>query len=165
METIELREMTRELCHELFRNWENDDSIFMDQSSFEPYVYDKEKVDSFFDQKQQPDRIMFAIMLEDKPIGALDLKRIDPDKKECTLSIHMQNDAFKNKGYGTEAERLAVDYAFNVLGMERVKADSLLKNTRSQHVLMKVGFKQYGEDDKFRYYCIDHIKPQENGCR
>lgn len=41
------------------------------------------------------------IMLGDKAIGELQLKCIDHDKKECTLSIHMQNDAVKGKGYGT----------------------------------------------------------------
>lgn len=44
----------------------------------------------------------------------------------------MQNDAVKDKGYGTQAERLAVKYAFDQLGMVAVNADTVLKNTRSQ---------------------------------
>ena len=66
---------------------------------------------------------MFAIMLGDTVVGELQLKQIDHDKKECTLSIHMQNDAVKGKGYGTQAERLAVKIAFDELGMAAVNAD------------------------------------------
>ena len=98
---------------------------------------------------------MFAIMLDDRPIGELQLKRIDWKKAECTLSIHMQNDAVKGKGYGTQAERLAVQYAFDELGMVAVNADAVLKNTRSQHVLEKVGFRLVGVDEAFKYYRME----------
>ena len=64
---------------------------------------------------------MFAVMLSDRPIGELQLKQIDRNKNECTLSIHMQNDQVKDKGYGTLAERMAVGYAFEKLGMEAME--------------------------------------------
>ena len=152
---IVLNEMTRELCHELYKGWSNDASIYMDMSLFKPYSYNKASVDRYFDSKNEPSRIIFAIMLDGKPIGELQLKRIDLEKAECTLSIHMQNDAVKDKGYGTQAERLAVKYAFDELGMVAVNADTIMKNTRSQHVLEKVGFHLIGEDGTFKYYRIE----------
>lgn len=36
MEAIELKKMTRELCHELYKDWSNDASIYMDMSQFKP---------------------------------------------------------------------------------------------------------------------------------
>lgn len=151
---IELKKMTRPLCHELYRDWCNDASIYMDMLLFRPYAYDKSSVDRYFDSKNEPSRVVFAIMLEGKPIGELQLKGIDRKKAECTLSIHLQNDAVKGKGYGTQALRLAVKYAFDELGMVAVNADAVLKNTRSQHVLEKVGFQFTGEDEMFKYYRI-----------
>lgn len=152
---IELKKMTRELCHELYKGWSNDASIYMDMSLFKPYSYNKASIDRYFDSKNEPSRIIFAIMLGGKPIGELQLKQIDLEKAECTLSIHMQNDAVKDKGYGTQAERLAVKYAFDELGMVAVNADTIMKNTRSQHVLEKVGFHLIGEDGTFKYYRIE----------
>ena len=152
---VELKKMTRELCHELYKGWSNDASIYMDMSLFKPYSYNKASVDRYFDSKNEPSRIIFAIMLDGKPIGELQLKQIDLEKAECTLSIHMQNDAVKDKGYGTQAERLAVKYAFDELGMVAVNADTIMKNTRSQHVLEKVGFHLIGEDGTFKYYRIE----------
>ena len=113
-------------------------------------------VNRYFDAKgQDASRRLFAIMLGDTVVGELQLKQIDHDKKECTLSIHMQNDAVKGKGYGTQAERLAVKIAFDELGMAAVNADTVMKNTRSQHVLEKAGFRFVGEDGTFKYYRIE----------
>lgn len=155
MEQISLQLMTRELCHQIYKKWENDDSIYMDMGLFKTYIYDEEKVDKYFDAKQNPSRMLFAIMLGDNAIGELQLKQIDMKTKECTLSIHMQNDAAKGKGYGTRAEQLAVEYAFEKLGMKAVNADTVIKNIRSQHVLEKVGFQFVKEDGDFRFYRIE----------
>ena len=156
MKEIRLKAMTRELCHELYRHWTNDVSIYMDMHLFHPYVYDEVAVNRYYDTKRSDaSRRLLVIMLGDKAIGELQLKYIDYDKKECTLSIHMQNDAVKGKGYGTQAERLAVKFAFDQLGMIAVNADTLIKNTRSQHVLEKVGFGFVGEDETFKYYRIE----------
>ena len=152
MAEISLCVMTRELCHELFNGWENDPAVYVDMSLFSQYKYDKNAVDRYFDSKQNPSRVLLAIMKEGKPIGELQLKQIDMQSKECTLSIHMQNDSVKGKGYGTHAERLALQYAFDVLGMVAVNADTIVKNTRSQHVLEKVGFNFIREENGFKYY-------------
>lgn len=155
MEQISLQLMTRELCHQIYKKWENDDSIYMDMGLFKTYIYDEEKVDKYYDAKQNPSRMLFAIMLGDNAIGELQLKQIDMKTKECTLSIHMQNDAAKGKGYGTRAEQLAIEYAFEKLGMKAVNADTVIKNIRSQHVLEKVGFQFVKEDGDFRFYRIE----------
>jgi len=68
------------------------------------------------------------------------------------MGIHLRDDSVKEKGYGTQAERLILKYAFEELGMVAVNADAVLKNTRSQHVLEKVGFRYISEDDTFKYY-------------
>ena len=159
MKEISLCIMTRELCHELFKNWENDSAIYNDMDLFAPYRYDKNTVNRYFDSKQNSSRVLFAIMRDGRPIGELQLKRIDMENKECTLSIHMQNDTVKGQGFGTCAEKLALKYAFDVLGMSAVNADTVIKNTRSQHVLEKVGFQYIGEKDGFQYYrCAQSLK-------
>ena len=94
------------------------------------------------------------IMCQDFPGGELSLKHINYEKKECELSIHMQSNRVKNKGYGTLAEKQALKYAFENLKMERVLANCVLKNTRSQHILEKIGFDYVGQEGIFKYYLI-----------
>ena len=68
----------------------------------------------------------------------------------------MLNDSVKNKGYGTQAEILALKYAFGTIKNEdRVYTDAIHKNTRSQHVLKKVGFVKIGSDNNFVCYRCD----------
>lgn len=152
MEEISLRVMSRELCHELFKKWENDPDIYMDMDQFTVYQYNKAEVDRYFDTKRNPSRVLLAIMKDGAPIGEIQLKRIDRERNECTLSIHMQSDTVKGRGYGTCAERLTVQYAFDVLGMAAVNADTITKNRRSRYVLEKVGFQFVKEENGFHYY-------------
>ncbi len=155
MDSISLKLMTRELYHEMFKEWKTDAIIFSDNAVFEEFSYDKARVDRDFDSKQEKTRVVLAVMLDDKPIGELELKHIKEETKECSLSIHMINDNYKGKGYGTEAEKLGIKYAFEELKLEKVTADILHKNTRSQRVVEKIGFKCVSEDAEERHYEIN----------
>lgn len=153
---ITLREITRELWHEFYKGLEFDPATFLDEDAFAPHQYDHKKVEQDFLKKSRAvDRKEFIILCQDKVVGNIHLKHIDNEKKECELAIHMMNDTCKNKGYGTQAERLALEYAFEALKMRTVFADAIIKNTRSQHVLEKVGFRQINEDNEYRYYRLD----------
>ena len=156
MTEITLAPMTRELFHTLYRGFENDPDIYMNMQYYTQYVYNSEKVDERFDSLQTPERVVFAVMLDGAPIGEVQLKRINRERNDCTLSIHLQTDAVKNRGFGTQAEKQAVRYAFDVLKLDAVNADAVLKNTRSQHVLEKAGFMFTREDEMFRYYRIEN---------
>lgn len=150
---ISLCEVTRERLHEYYRGFVSDPDLFMDMSRFFHYQYDPGRIDAYFDaRKPSADRRDFMILNGSAAIGELSLKHIDYEAGECELSIHLQNDSVKNKGYGTIAERLALRYAFETLNLKTVLADATLKNKRSQHVLEKVGFSFVREDGTFKYY-------------
>ena len=108
---ITLAPMTRPLCHKFYQGFENDPDIFMDMSCFAPYEYTLERVDQYFEEQQTPDRIVFMVMEGGRPVGEVKLKYINRTAKQCSLGIHLQNDGAKNRGVGTAAERLALDYA------------------------------------------------------
>ena len=149
---ISLVPMTREMCHALYQRFENDPAVFAPEQMFEPFVYSLEKIDAYWKAQDAPDRRVFAIMHGNEMIGEIKLKYIDFEKRECSMGVHLLNDSVKGKGYGTQAEKLVLVYAFEKLGMNAVNADALLGNTRSQHVLEKVGFRYVRSDDTFKYY-------------
>lgn len=155
MSKIVLEEMTKKLCRKLFWEHENAPMFFADMSTFKPYEYSEEKADAHFEKQNAPDRKSFAIMLNDEVIGEVYFKHIDRDNGTCELGIGIKNDSFKNCGYGTAAENLAIEYAFVKMNMNAVLADTIHKNKRSTHVLEKVGFRFVSEDDMFRCYRID----------
>jgi len=148
--------MTKELLHEFYRRYVPDPDILEDCDSCAPYIYDANQVDIEFQENAAiPGRMEFAILLDGAVIGSVGLKHINKEKKDCELMIHMTNDTVKNKGYGTRAEKFMVQYAFEELGMSTILADSVHKNTRSQHVLEKIGFIYIRDDETFRYYRLD----------
>ena len=150
-----LYKMTKELARLYFREFVADPALFMDNQEYRPYIYSEEKSDSTVERHQSMGRIYLAVMLNDIPIGEVILKKIDRNEKHCTLGISLRSDDVKNKGYGTQAEILTLRYAFNEMGMETVYADSIRKNTRSQHVLVKAGFCETHRDEDFVYYRCD----------
>lgn len=159
MTELSLRPATLELMHVYFQGFENDPALFADMSRFTPFVYTPEWVEDYFSARiARPDRRMLLVMLGGRPIGEVVLKEIDRDAKTCAMGIHLQNDSVKGKGYGTRAERLALDYAFEELGMESVFADCVLKNHRSRHVLEKVGFQFLRRDGGFDYFRCDRAQ-------
>ena len=144
--------MTRELCHQFFREHESDPAVYEDESRFQPYVYSEEAADSFYEHKQVPGRLELVAMMDGRTVGHVQLKNIDEEKRECELGFHMQNNSVKGLGYGTRMARLALEYAFENLDVDAVCAYTILKNTRSQHVLEKVGFRYINEKDGLKHY-------------
>lgn len=145
---VTLCPMTRGMCHVFYKGFRNDPAI----GHYYEYVYTPDTADRYFDTNTVSDRRLFAILAEGQIVGECKLKHIDMEKRECSMGIHLRDDSVKGKGYGTQAERLILKYAFEELGMVAVNADAVLKDTRSQHVLEKVGFRYISEDDTFKYY-------------
>lgn len=150
---ISLEKTSLSRLREYYRGFQMDPDVFMDMSRFREYRYDSEQVEAYYHRlKATQDRVDFLVMQGERPIGEVALKHIDRQARSCELSIHLQNDSVKNQGFGTQAEQLATEYAFDTLGMDVVYANAVLKNTRSQHVLEKLGYERTGKDETFAYY-------------
>ena len=145
---ITLQPYTLARCHAFWREYVSDPAMW-----HEAYTYDPQQVEKYYQKKVMDEsRRYFAICLGDQTVGEIQLKYIDIEKCCGTMSIHFSGDRYKNRGFGTEAERLLVNYAFEELGLKTIYADCVLRNTRSQHVLEKIGFVYTHEDDLLRYY-------------
>jgi RimJ/RimL family protein N-acetyltransferase len=71
---------------------------------------------------------------------------------------------FWGKGYATEASKACLDYAWNVLKLEKVYGITEKGNESSHNVLLKIGleyledFYYEPEDLMLRWYCIENTK-------
>ena len=151
---VYLLPMTAEMYHEYFKEYQNDMDLYLDKSTYTPYVYAEESVNRYIQRQTDLKRKNFAIMFDGEMVGEIVIKNIV--EHECaTMSIAMKNARYKDRGFGTKAEQLAIQYVFNELDIPILYADAILTNTRSQHVLEKVGFKFIKEEGDFRYYRIE----------
>lgn len=149
-EKIALMPYSYEQCHALYQNYISDPLMTHD-----PFHYEKQRVDQYYTLKvQDPTRCFFAIVCDGTTVGEIQLKYIHAIEKHGTLSIIIANDAYKNRGIGTEAIKLMLKHAAESLNFTKVYADAIHRNSRSQHVLESVGFKFIREDDVLKYYEI-----------
>jgi len=145
---IDLLPYTIERCHGFWKDYVADYDM-----THEEYNYDEDKVNKYYQIKVlDENRRFFAICRKGKVIGEIQLKRIDFNDKHGTMSIVLSNNTHKNKGYGTEAEKLLISYAFESLELNCIYADTIIRNKRSQHVLENLGFIKIDEDDILIYY-------------
>ncbi len=150
---VTLQPYSNELCHQYWKEYISDPDMW----DFE-YAYDYEKVEKYYQLKTvDKTRVIFAIFVDDKIIGEIQLKKIDVKNRHATLSIAISNDKYKNRGYGTKAQKLIIDFAFNQLNLEIIYADVVHRNLRSMHVLEKNGFKHTHNDETFSYFCIKNM--------
>ena len=142
------------MYHAYFREYQNDPDLYIDKSRFSPYTYEKEKVDRYIRRQSDLGRKTFAIMMGEEMVGEIVIKNI-VEHQCATLGLSMKNASYKDRGFGTKAEWLAIRYVFQELDIPVLYADAILSNTRSQHVLEKVGFRHIKDEGDLRYYRID----------
>lgn len=146
--------MTAEMYHAYFKEYENDPDLYIDKNAYTPYTYDADKVNRYIQRQTKLKRIPFAIMHSHEMVGELIFKDVVPGER-ATMGLALKSAKYKDRGYGTQAEQLAIAYVFQILDIPTLYADSIVSNTRSQHVLEKVGFRLINQDGTFKYYRID----------
>jgi RimJ/RimL family protein N-acetyltransferase len=89
--------------------------------------------------------ICFAVVArgDDRPIGLFQLRSLEPDfgSSEWGFALAVE---YWGTGLFADAARLAVDFAFDVVGTHRLEARAALKNARGNGALKKVGATQEG---------------------
>ena len=87
-----------------------------------------------------------------RPIGLIDLFDFDPKNHRAGLGVIVLAEADRNKGIGTEAISLVMDYAFSVLELHQVYANVMAGNRASIHLFTKLGFAEVGTKKHWIYY-------------
>lgn len=76
-------------------------------------------------------------------IGTVTLASLDASNRRCEVGFILASDVWR-QGYMREALRVALDFAFDELGMMRVEADVDPHNAASLGILERLGFVREG---------------------
>lgn len=127
--------------------------------------YEPERDEAFYEQEfhqklleeelsgiAQRRMMPFYLFLKERPellIGKINMSNIVWGSfLSCFLGAKMDQDHI-NQGYMTEALEAVVTYGFETLGLHRLEANVMPKNTRSLRVLEKCGFENEGISQKY----------------
>lgn len=151
--TIYLGVLEKEHCQKLWNDFEYD---FCSRTEPLNIGHSVVKADDWFDeiQKLQGDKnVRLGIFLQDDTvIGDVALQGIDWQNRSCDIGMGIAKIENRNRGYGKEAVRLMLDYAFHHLGLERVSANTLEGNISAQKSLEKMGFVLEGRERQSVYF-------------
>ncbi|MPM90818.1 hypothetical protein SDC9_137940 [bioreactor metagenome] len=79
----------------------------------------------------------------DKCIGKIELFRFDMNSNSAEIGYCLSKSE-RGKGYITEAVKKIIDWAFNILDLNRIYSHVLDENTNSANVLLRCGFQLEG---------------------
>ncbi|MGH2617767.1 MAG: GNAT family N-acetyltransferase, partial [Thermomicrobiales bacterium] len=132
----------------LFERWENE-LWAMDRGGADPRPLTTETVHAGWERNlrgERPDWLGFAIYrLPDlRPIGYINLRDFTNPHGTAEFGIMIGEAGERGHGYGTEATRLLLDYAFTVLGVHNVWLDTPAYNVGAIRAYEKVGFREIG---------------------
>jgi len=91
------------------------------------------------------DRVkVFSIICvtDDKAIGYVSVKGICETEARAEVGIAIMEREYRGQGFGTEALRQAVDYAFNKLGLKLLGLTVFPSNQRAIRAYEKTGFRK-----------------------
>jgi RimJ/RimL family protein N-acetyltransferase len=131
---------------DLERQWEfeNDPELWYwdggipKPSSLEILMADFEKI------ANNKDSVEFSIEAEDKYIGHCSLHSFDEVGRNCQLSVEIGDKNYQGRGYGREAVRLLLDYAFVHRNLNRVYLYTHSENERAIRAYQACGFVEEG---------------------
>lgn len=133
----------------LFRGFEDDDveHLYSMRNDFrvqrfmmpEPLVPQPTKYKEFLKARAEGSAIWFSIILKDTGefVGQCSIKVFEPKNRDGTFGISMYP-KFWGNGYGTEAAKFTIGYAFKSLGIQRVSLTVLEGNAAALAVYNKL---------------------------
>ena len=138
---------------EQYTEWINDIEIAANLTLAEKIIgVDKEK--EILENMIKNNNVIFAIidLKLDKLIGNCGLHDIDHVDRKAEFGIFIGDKSFWNKGYGTEATKLILDFGFNVLNLNSIMLRVFEYNARAMKCYEKAGFKEIGRRRQARIF-------------
>ena len=128
-----------------FLEWINDVEVWSNLLTYRPMTLPQEE--EFIADAGGDDaaiKLAIAVRESDQLVGAAGLDQIDWKNRHARFGIMIGDKNEWGKGYGTEAARLLVGYAFEILNLHRVWLHVYEYNERGRRAYVRAGFVQEG---------------------
>lgn len=110
-------------------------------------IFSKSDIDTYLDSiSSDKSRIDFLIFSKEsnKAVGEVVINDFYRNSRSGSMRVSINRKEDFNKGYGSEAIILALNYVFGMLNLHRVELEAFLFNERAIHVYEQIGFKREG---------------------
>ena len=135
---------------ELFTEWLNDFET-TDYLGRSGNLVSIEAEREYLQKNNSPAATFVIITKEDKLIGTVSIERINHIDRRGILGIFIGEKSAREKGYGTEAIQLILEYGFHYLNLNSIALDVMEFNARAIQCYKKCGFQEVGRQRKSRF--------------
>ncbi|MED1945285.1 MULTISPECIES: GNAT family N-acetyltransferase [Brevibacillus] len=152
-ERIYLRKMTGEDV-DVYHTWRNDVEVMRTTNPFmDVYTWDDTNgfVNQVILQGSSSKSYMIVDCQTNRPIGITSLIQIDLKNRNAECIIDIGEKEYWGKGYGGEALKLLLDYAFLEMNLHRVSLRVFSFNEKAIKLYERLGFKQEGISRQFLF--------------
>lgn len=135
----------------LFTKWLNDRNISDNLGNTSMvYTMDLEKK---WMETECDSSVRFSIVKKDNDelIGSCSLMKVNNINRTCTIGIFIGEEKYRHNGYGTDAIKLLLSFAFDIYNMNNVDLQVFDFNKDAIECYKKIGFRQYGKRSKCYY--------------
>ncbi|MCR4437729.1 MAG: GNAT family protein [bacterium] len=144
-ERVHLRPVDLEADLELFYRGENDPTVR--DALFLAFPMTREALRARLSQQlESREAVLFTVCSNEPPqaVGVTAFFRIDYVSRAAVFYLALLDPGAWSKGYGGEATRLMVDYAFATLNLHRIQLHVCAENAPAIHIYEKAGFLKEG---------------------
>lgn len=138
---IKLRNLKIEDLQEMVAWEENEDPLYYDYNFPQ---YGKKEQQIWFQSKTKYGKTCLAILQEEKIIGYIAIRKVNPVAKSAEMGIILRP-SYQNKGYGTLAIAKMLDWYFNKLGYKKMSLYVGRYNEKALRCYRNLGFKPVKE--------------------
>jgi len=139
---IELVELAEEHRWQVLA-WRNDPGVARYMYHSEPIS--REVHDAWFTRLLlAQDRKGWAILMDDKPVGALFVDNLDMDNGRASWAFYLADPSTRGHGVGSAVEYLVLEYAFTELRLHKLCCEVLSFNQAVVAMHKKFGFVEEG---------------------
>jgi len=140
---IYIRILEREDMKKIYK-WFNDEEIG-DIMGYLPVFRIENQLKYYENSLDDKARFVFAICTHnDEHIGNVGLGKINYVSRNCMLNIFIADHKNRNKGFGSEAIKLVLRFAFNKLNMHKVYLQTSDRFEGAVHMYERLGFYKEG---------------------
>lgn len=124
---------------ELVRNWRN--SKFVSQFMYMDDHISQEQQLAWFENISKDDQCIYLIILyKQQPVGLASITNIDNRNKKCFWAFYLGSEELQGVGIGSIVEFKVLEYAFEVLKLNKVCCEVLKFNERVLKLHQRFGF-------------------------
>jgi RimJ/RimL family protein N-acetyltransferase len=129
-----------------YQRWINDFGTLRTVGAVPPGPTTMEQETAWYDGHLASGEVRFTIYERAtwRPVGTTALHGIDHRNRTAVFGIMIGEIGSRGKGYGTEATRLMLDYAFTALGLHSVMLTVAEYNLAGRRAYEKAGFRVFG---------------------